>query len=143
MIYEESPKKFETLVNIVFQNAEIIGESKINYLRNLLAIKEKWTASYAPTLFTSRTHTTSRIESMNSQIKARVHSRSTLPDIFQMFQDIDERVIERSECEQRNEVKLILNHPFLSEVYGLYTRYSFELMLNEYMKSHEHTVYRD
>jgi hypothetical protein len=60
-----------------------------------------------------------------------------------MFQDIDERVIERSECEQRNEIKLILNHPLLSETYELYTRYSFELMLNEYMKSHECTVYQN
>jgi hypothetical protein len=77
----------------------MIGESKINYLRNMLAIKEKWTAAYSPTIFTSRTHTTSRIESMNSQIKARVHSRSTLIDIVQMFQDIEERLVERSECE--------------------------------------------
>lgn len=59
-----------------------------------------------------------------------------------MFQDIDERVIERSECEQRNESKLILNHPLLNEMYELYTRYAFELMLNEYMKSHEYNVSR-
>jgi hypothetical protein len=57
-----------------------------------------------------------------------------------MFQDLDERVIERSECEQRNENKLILNHPMLNEAYELYTRYAFELMLGEYMKSHEYSV---
>lgn len=60
-----------------------------------------------------------------------------------MFQDIEERLVERSECEQRNELRLILNHPFLGEIYELYTRYAFELMLNEYMKSHQYTVYRD
>lgn len=66
LIYEENQELFETYVNIVFQNTEMIGESKLNYLRNMLAIKEKWTAAYSPTIFTSRTHTTSRIESMNS-----------------------------------------------------------------------------
>jgi transposase-like protein len=121
LLYEESQQLFETYVNIIFQSQDIIGEAKLNYLRNLLMIKEKWSAAYAPTVFTSRTHTTSRIESMNSQIKARVHSRSTLVDIFHMFQDIEDRVVERSECEQRNEMKLVLNHPFLSEVYELYT----------------------
>ena len=49
-------------------------------------------------------------------------------------------MIERSECEQRNETKLILNHPMLNEAYELYTRYAFELMLGEYMKSHEYSV---
>ncbi len=72
-----------------------------------------------------------------------MHSRSSLLDIVQMFQDIDERVIERSECEQRNESKLILNHPLLNEIYELYTRYVFELMLNEYMKSHQYSVKRE
>ncbi len=86
-------------MNLIFENASLIGENKLSYIRNLLVIKEKWSAAYAPVLFTSRTHTTSRIESMNSQIKARVHSRSSLIDIVQMFQDIDDRVIERSECE--------------------------------------------
>ena len=85
LIYEENQNKFDTYVNIIFDNAALVTDSKLTYLRNLLLIKEKWTAAYAPILFTSRTHTTSRIESMNSQIKARVHSRSTLPEIFQMF----------------------------------------------------------
>jgi len=66
LLYEENPKVFETYVNLIFQNTAMIGESKLNYLRNLLIIKEKWTAAYSPALFTSRTHTTSRIESMNS-----------------------------------------------------------------------------
>ena len=46
---------------------------------------------------------------MNSQIKARVHSRSSLNDILSLSQDIDERVVERSGCEQRYESKLITN----------------------------------
>jgi hypothetical protein len=66
LIYEENQKLFETYVNIIFQNQALIGESKLNYLRNLLIIKEKWTAAYSPMIFSSRTHTTSRIESMNS-----------------------------------------------------------------------------
>jgi hypothetical protein len=140
LIYEEHQDLFESYLNIIFENASVIGDSKISYLKNLLAIKEKWTAAYAPQNFTSRTHTTSRIESMNSQIKARVHSRSSLIDILTMFQDIDERVVERSECEQRNESKLIINHPLLNEIYDLYTRHSFELMLGEYMKSHEYSI---
>jgi hypothetical protein len=80
---------------------------------------------------------------MNSQIKARVHSRSTLPEILQIFQDIEERILERSEQEQRNEARLILNHPMLNEIYDIYTRYAFELMLNEYMNSHESIVQRE
>ena len=65
----------------------------------------------------ARTHTTSRIESVNSQIKARVHSKSTLVEVFQMFIDIEQRVTERIESEQRNECILHVNHPMLGELY--------------------------
>lgn len=46
-------------------------------------------------------------------------------------------MVDRSHQEQRNESKLVVNHPFLSELYDLYTRYAFELMLFEYMTSHD------
>lgn len=102
-----------------------------------MLIKEKWTTAYAPNLFTARTHTTSRAESVNSQIKARVHSKSTLVDIFTMFQDIEQRLTDRIESDYRNETQLHVNHPMLGELYQLYTRYAFELMLNEYRESHK------
>lgn len=66
LIYEENQQVFETYLNIIFQNSDLIGESKINYLRNLMIIKEKWTAAYVPNVFLARTHTTSRGESMNA-----------------------------------------------------------------------------
>lgn len=59
-----------------------------------------------------------------------------------MFEDLEQRLVDRSESEQRNETKLMVNHPFLSEVYELYTRYSFEFMLHQYMNSHEFTIER-
>ena len=91
-----------------------------------MAIKEKWTSAYSPNIFLARTHTTSRIESVNSQIKARVHSRSSLVDIFHMFADIETRLLERIESEQRNETPLIMNHPLLNapSVYDFSQTYS-------------------
>lgn len=48
LIYEEHQDLFEAYLNIVFENSSLIGESKLSYLKNLLAIKEKWTSAYAP-----------------------------------------------------------------------------------------------
>jgi hypothetical protein len=48
----------------------------------MLTIKEKWAAAYAPEVFMAGIHTISRAESVNSRVKAAVHSRSTLVDIY-------------------------------------------------------------
>ncbi|CDW84932.1 UNKNOWN [Stylonychia lemnae] len=122
LIYEENYQKFQTTLNIIFQHADLVTEAKLTYLRNLMQIKEKWTTAYAPDIFLARTHTTSRIESINSQIKARVHSRSTLVEIFQMFQDLEQRLLDRIQGEQRNELALHINHPMLNELYKRFTR---------------------
>lgn len=57
-----------------------------------------------------------------------------------MMMELDQRVIERTESEQRNETKLYLNHPLLADMYELYSRYAFEKMLAEYMDSHCHYI---
>jgi hypothetical protein len=57
-----------------------------------------------------------------------------------MFEDIEARVAERSECEQRNDTPLVINHPILNQLYKEYTKYAFELMLGQYMKAHEFTI---
>eukprot|EP00347_Sterkiella_histriomuscorum_P023960 403332789 len=143
LIYEENQKVFETTLNLVFQSVDLIGSHNLEYLQKLMLIKEKWTSAFAPTIFLAKTHTTSRIEAVNSQIKARVHQRSTLVEIFQMFQDLEQRLHDRIQGEQRNEIMLHVNHPMLDQLYQTYTRYAFELMLYEYMNSHQYKIETD
>lgn len=70
LLFSSDPFKFQKVVESIFLLAsEHLEEKKIIYLRNLLLIKEKWTRAFAPRLFTAGTHTTSRAESVNSQIK--------------------------------------------------------------------------
>jgi hypothetical protein len=44
-------------------------------------------------------HTISRAESVNSQIKARVHTRTTLLEILKMMQELELTVTEKIESE--------------------------------------------
>ena len=48
-------------------------------------IKEKWTAAFAPRKFIAGTHTTSRGEAVNAQVKTKIYSKSTLVDILKMM----------------------------------------------------------
>lgn len=99
-------------------------------------IKEKWTAAFAPKNFIAGTHTTSRGESLNAQIKTKINSRSTLVEILRHMQELDERVVEKCETDYKHNTPLVLNNPMLEEMYQLYTRHSFEHMLYQYMHSH-------
>jgi hypothetical protein len=70
LLFTPDPFKFRKIVESIFFMAnELLDDQKISYLRNLLLIKEKWSRAFAPRVFTAGTHTTSRSESVNSQIK--------------------------------------------------------------------------
>ena len=76
-------------------------------------IKEKWTAAFAPRQFIAGTHTTSRGEAVNAQVKTKIHSKSTLVDILKMMQELDERVVDRCESDYKHVTPLTLNSPML------------------------------
>lgn len=137
LLFCEDPFKFQQVANVIFQNAAQLGTDKIRYLRSLLQIKEKWASAFTPDIFTAGTHATSRAESVNAQIKLRVTSQSRLTDIFDAMNDLTDKITDNSEAAQRNNSKLFLNHPLLADLYCLYTRHAFEIMLNESMLSHE------
>jgi hypothetical protein len=83
LLFTGDPLKFWKTVESIFLLAEAyLDDKKIAYLRNLLLIKEKWCRAFAPRLFTAGTHTTSRAESVNSQIKQKIDEKSSLVDVF-------------------------------------------------------------
>jgi len=79
LIYNQSPKEFQESQELIFSSSQILmPEEKLCYLRQMFAIKEKWAEAFAPTQFNAATHTISRAESVNSQIKNSVFSKSSM-----------------------------------------------------------------
>lgn len=74
LLFVEDPFKFQQVCELIFSHEETIGADKVRYLRSLIQIKEKWATAFAPPLFNSGTHVTSRAESVNAQIKTRIGS---------------------------------------------------------------------
>jgi len=74
-IFTENPLHFQRLQDIIFQTPDQLDETKLNYLRGVFQIKEKWASSHQPILFTSGMHTIQRAESVNSQLKHRLKGR--------------------------------------------------------------------
>jgi hypothetical protein len=46
LIFTNSSKKFQELLDIIFQSPDMLDEAKLSYLRQLLLIKEKWASSH-------------------------------------------------------------------------------------------------
>ena len=90
-------------------------------------------------MFNGNTHTISRAEAVNSQIKARVWSKSTLSDCLDMMLELEDRVQENILCKEKklNERENIFHQPLIKEIYDQYSNYAFERMLKEYSLSHE------
>lgn len=137
LLFAEDPFQFQSVCELIFDHEDLLGEDKVRYLRSLIQIKEKWATAFAPPIFNSGTHATSRAESVNAQIKTRVTSQSKLTDIFHAMGDLTEKVVNSSQILQRNETKLFINHPLLRDLYQVYTRHSFEFMLQQSMFAHE------
>lgn len=64
-IFTESPKRFQELQDVIFQNSELLDNDRLKYLRQLFQIKEKWSSAHQPVLFNAGIHTISRAESVN------------------------------------------------------------------------------
>ena len=74
LLFAEDPFQFQSVCELIFDHEDLLGEDKVRYLRSLIQIKEKWATAFAPPIFNSGTHATSRAESVNAQIKTRVTS---------------------------------------------------------------------
>jgi len=66
LIYCDCPQRFQQLQDLVFNSGEYLGPQKLDYLRKLFLIKEKWVTCFTPDIFSAGTHTISRAESVNS-----------------------------------------------------------------------------
>ena len=115
----------------------MLGADKLRYLRSLIQIKEKWATAYAPPIFNSGTHATSRAESVNAIIKTRIGASSKLTEIFRAMSELTDKDVSDSQAVARNQTKLFINHPLLRDLYQIYTRHAFEFMLQQSMFSHE------
>ena len=90
----------------------------MNYLRQLLLIKEKWASAYMPRVFNSGIHTISRAESVNNMVKQKLQSSKTnLVDLYKLICSVESKTIERSLLENQRETLLILHNPILKELY--------------------------
>lgn len=136
-IFTPNPKDFQELQEISFSSQEHLDEAKLDYLRKMFAIKEKWAAAYTPAIFHAGTHTISRAESVNSQIKAKVFRRSSLCDIFKLMNDIVEKCIKKSVLDRTQKVNAqVVHHPLLKDIYEKYSGFAYNHMLYQYMLSH-------
>lgn len=143
LIFTESFKEFEEFLHHIFSST-LIDEMKKQYLRKMIQIKQKWASHACPWIFTGGIHTISRAEAVNSQIKNKIWSKSTLSDCLDMMLEIEERVKGNIlEKEQKlNEREHVIHHPLLKQIYDQYSNFSFEKMLYEYSISHELYVKR-
>jgi hypothetical protein len=137
LLFTENPYKFQRAADIIFQSQTHVGPEKLTYLRSLIQIKEKWATAFMPAVFNAGTHTTSRAESVNAQIKRSVNAQSKLTDIFSEMSALAERTCQQQQVKQHNQTQLFLNHPLLKDLYELYSRHAFEFMMHQYMMSHE------
>jgi hypothetical protein len=96
LLFTESPFKFEKILDKIFTCSEL-SDSKIRYLKQLLMIKEKWTRAYCPHLFIAGTHSTSRAESVNSQIKAKLTNQTSLVNIYWVMDALCNEQITKSQ----------------------------------------------
>ncbi|CAI2385530.1 unnamed protein product [Moneuplotes crassus] len=138
LIYTPSAKEFQEIQEVLFSPTnDDIGDEKLQYLRQMFAIKEKWAEAFCPIEFNAATHTISRGESVNSQIKNRVFAKSSMCDIFRLFQELEDRSINKIITYYRTHQREIYHHPLLKGMYEYYSSYAFKFMLYEYMMSHE------
>ena len=60
LLFCETPFEFQKILSLIMQGGkDIIGGHKVEYLKKLVLIKEKWARSYCPYVFIAGTHTTS------------------------------------------------------------------------------------
>ena len=137
LIFTESYKEFEEYLHLIFSSS-LLDETKKQYLRKMLQIKTKWAAHAWPRVFNGGIHTISRAEAVNSQIKARIWSKSTLSDALDMMIELEEKVKQNILGKEKllNEREYVINSPLLREMYDTYSNYAFEKMLYEFQLSH-------
>jgi len=104
----------------------------------MLQIKSKWASHACPRMFNGGIHTISRAEAVNSQIKARVWSKSTLSDTLDMMLELEDRVKQNILRREKllNEREHVIHHPLLKDIFDQYSDFAFEKMLYEYSISH-------
>ncbi|CAI2386947.1 unnamed protein product [Moneuplotes crassus] len=136
-IFCRTPKEFHENQEIIFSSDDLLDPQKMGYLRKMFSIKEKWAAAFTPALFHAGTHTISRAESVNSQVKSKVFRRSSLCDIFKLMNDIIEKcikksVLDRTQCKEKHQI----HHPLLKSIYENYSSFAYNHMMYQYMLSH-------
>ncbi|CAI2359717.1 unnamed protein product [Moneuplotes crassus] len=142
-ISTNSSQRFLELQDIIFSSDDHLSEEKLEYLRSMFAIKEKWSNAYIPNVFTANTRCITRALSINAQLKQRIFARSTLCDVFTLGLDLFDKILRKIIREMyvaRRDVRH--SHPILTYLGNIYSNHSFNLMLIEYALSFYHTVSR-
>ena len=91
-------------------------------------IKEKWASAFAPRVFSAGTHTSSRVESVNSWLKQTLNHKSSLIELLNTFVSFENRVKQRIR-DNKAHSNQIYHHPLLSDMHRHCSKYAFEQML--------------
>jgi len=94
-IYTESPKRFAELLDFIFCQdvVELLDEVKMNFLKSLVTIKEKWAAAHVPLMFNAGFQSTLKAEAVNYLIKRGMQQRYSLVNLFAEILKIEARAI--------------------------------------------------
>ncbi len=99
-------------------------------MRKLFQIKEKWSSSHIPNIFTAGMNTMARAEAMNHFIKKAMIGRYTLVNLFMEILKIETRVIRASrEVLNTTDMQTCINHPLMSEIKQRFSKWAFEQVL--------------
>lgn len=74
MIYTPIPTRFQKYMDTCFNHMHLFDDAKVNYLRRLFLIKDKWASAYVPGVFTGGNTTSFRVECVNSAVKRHIHA---------------------------------------------------------------------
>ena len=129
-IYCDSSKRFIELQDVIFQQTDQLDSQKMDYLRRLFQIKEKWASAHIPAVFTGGMNSMQRMETINQTIKKTLFGRYTLENLFLEILKVETRLVKLTrEFVNTQDMSVAINHPLINEVKLRYSKWAFEQML--------------
>ena len=94
-----------TTVNSCLDQLELLAADGTIHGRNLISTKEKWAHYYRQDCLTLGQSGDNRSESFHSALKKLLNSRSTLQDVVEQLDHLDQRIMATTESESSNSAK--------------------------------------
>ena len=91
LVDESEQERFCSLQETIFQlGVDLIEIDKIQMLRQLLSIKEKWSSAFWPLKFTCGTHNMNRALKISKLLNSKLYGRSNMLELFKLIEDSDQ-----------------------------------------------------